>query len=74
MSLCWETHDLFEPQWVKKVFVRNGGATKGRGDRYWYSPKEKYKLRSMVQVKRFLKALAEYNGNEIKAKSAMGKL
>lgn len=74
MSLCWETHDLFEPQWVKKVFVRNGGATKGRGDRYWYSPKEKYKLRSMVQVKRFLKALAENNGNEIKAKSAMGKL
>lgn len=56
---------------MKKVFVRNGGASKGLKDRYWYSPKEKYKIRSMIQVKRFLKALAENDGDEIKAKNAM---
>ena len=58
---------------MKKVFVRDGGATKGRGDRYWFSPKEKYKLRSLVQVRRFLAALAENGGDEIKAKTAIGR-
>ena len=57
-----------------KVFVRNNGATKGTKDRYWYSPNEKYKLRSMVQVKKFLKALAENKGDEKKAKAAIGRL
>lgn len=63
----------FGTQWVKKVFVRNGGATKGQSDRYWFSPKEKYKLRSLVQVRRFLTALAENGGDEIKAKKAIGR-
>jgi len=57
--------------WVKKIFARKNGATKGSTDRYWYSPKEKFKLRSMVQVKKFLKALAVTKGDEKKAKQTM---
>jgi len=58
---------------VKKVFERKSGATKGSRDRYWYSPKEKFKLRSLVEVKRFLKALATSEGDEKKAKEIMHK-
>jgi len=57
--------------WVKKVYARKNGATKGATDRYWYSPKEKFKLRSMVQVRKFLKALAGTKGDEIMAKKTM---
>jgi hypothetical protein len=35
--------------WIKKVYVRMSGKTKGGKDRYWYTPKESYKLRSMVE-------------------------
>ena len=62
-----------QTQWVKKVYGRTGGATKGRSDKYWYSPKEKFKLRSMTQVKKFLMALAESKGDEIKAKAMIGR-
>jgi hypothetical protein len=58
-------------QWVKKVFARKNGASKGATDRYWYSPKQKFKLRSMVQVRKFLKALAETKGDEKRAKEMM---
>jgi len=57
--------------WLKKVFARKNGASKGSTDRYWYSPKESFKLRSMVQVKKFLKALKETKGDEKMAKKAM---
>jgi len=57
--------------WVKKVFARKNGASKGSTDRYWYSPEEKFKLRSIVQVKKFLKALVETKGDEKKAKKTM---
>jgi len=58
-------------QWVKKVYARKNGASKGTTDRYWFSPKEKFKLRSLVQVKKFLTALAKTNGDEIQAKATM---
>jgi hypothetical protein len=35
--------------WTKKVFERKSGATKGGKDRYWYSPINGFKLRSMVE-------------------------
>jgi len=57
--------------WIKRVFERKGGATNGRADRYWYTPIQAYKLRSMVEVKRFLDALAAANGDEPKAKQTM---
>lgn len=35
--------------WTKKVFERKSGATKGGKDRYWYSPVNGFKFRSMVE-------------------------
>jgi hypothetical protein len=34
--------------WTKKLFERKSGATKGHKDRYWYSPINGFKLRSMI--------------------------
>jgi len=56
--------------WVKKVFARKKGTTK---DRYWYTPNQKYKLRSMVEVKRFLAAVTKTKGDEVKAKTMVAK-
>jgi hypothetical protein len=57
--------------WIKRVYERKGGATKGQTDRYWYSPISAFKLRSMAEVKRFIAALAATNGDEQKAKKTM---
>jgi hypothetical protein len=54
--------------WIKRIYERQEGASKGTKDRYWYTPIQKYKLRSMVEVKKFLKALADHDGDEIMAK------
>mmetsp|Transcript_20402 Transcript_20402/g.57666 ORF Transcript_20402/g.57666 Transcript_20402/m.57666 type:complete len:85 (+) Transcript_20402:1-255(+) len=54
--------------WVKRMFERTGGATKGQQDRYWYSPNIGFRLRSMVEVKRFVTALDRVDGDEEKAK------
>jgi hypothetical protein len=54
--------------WVKRVFERRGGVLKGKGDRYWDSPKEGIRLRSMVEVRKFFIALKQTRGNELKAK------
>jgi hypothetical protein len=54
--------------WIKKVFRRQNGATKGGTDSYWYTPEQGYKLRSMKEVKRFMKALTMTNGDEARAK------
>mmetsp|Transcript_33336 Transcript_33336/g.78678 ORF Transcript_33336/g.78678 Transcript_33336/m.78678 type:complete len:346 (-) Transcript_33336:285-1322(-) len=59
--------------WVKRLYARKTGATKGATDRYWYSPKEKIRLRSMVQVKKFMRALEDTKGDESKAKEIMAK-
>jgi hypothetical protein len=50
--------------WLKRIFQRASGATKGSTDRYWYSPKKNKKFRSMVEIKRFMAALEEYGGDE----------
>jgi len=52
------------PGWTKKLYERGSGKTKGTKDRYWFSPIEKRRLRSMAEVKRFLEALAKTNGDE----------
>jgi uncharacterized protein (DUF427 family) len=49
--------------------VRVGGESKRHHDRYWYSPKEKIKLRSIVEIRKFMKSLKESKGDELKAKS-----
>jgi hypothetical protein len=53
--------------WRKSVVQRQSGATAGMQDRYWYTPTLGYKLRSMVEVKRFMAALADAKGDEKEA-------
>ena len=43
--------------WVKRRFRRLNGKTAGQTDNYWYTPKKGYKLRSMVEVRKFMLAL-----------------
>ena len=61
--------------WIKRVFERQSGSSKGHLDRYWYSPQKQKKLRSLVEVRKFLRGLTEYGGDEDKAFLAVkGKL
>ena len=53
--------------WIKKIFLRVTGETNGRRDSYWYSPLKGYKLRSKVELRRFLDALEKNGGNEEEA-------
>mmetsp|Transcript_26919 Transcript_26919/g.48952 ORF Transcript_26919/g.48952 Transcript_26919/m.48952 type:complete len:147 (-) Transcript_26919:154-594(-) len=53
--------------WIKTLVKRQGGATVGHMDRYWYSPKTKKKFRSMTEIKRFFAALAQAGDDEDEA-------
>ena len=55
------------PGWTKKVYERASGKTKGDRDRYWYSPVNKYKFRSMVEVRKYLELLQKTSGDEDEA-------
>jgi hypothetical protein len=57
--------------WIKRVFQRKNGASKGHTDRYWYSPISSFKLRSMVEVHKFMTALKAAKGDEATAKRTM---
>lgn len=46
--------------------------TRGDKDRYWFTPAKKYRLRSMVEVKKFLENLKRTGGDEVQAKKMMG--
>jgi len=50
--------------WIKKLYERNTGKSKGTKDRYWFSPKTNKKFRSMTEIRRFIPILLECNGNE----------
>jgi hypothetical protein len=58
--------------WIQKIYKRESGASKGRKDKYWISPVESIKLKSWVQVKKFLCALKiegdEHDANELRKK------
>ena len=54
--------------WTKKVFQRASGESKGHTDRYWFTPINQFKLRSMVEVNKFMQALEQTNGDEVAAK------
>lgn len=49
--------------WIKRLYSRMSGETTGRKDRYWFPPEStgpaNLKLRSMLEVKRYLKAFRE---------------
>mmetsp|Transcript_54578 Transcript_54578/g.132543 ORF Transcript_54578/g.132543 Transcript_54578/m.132543 type:complete len:321 (-) Transcript_54578:1173-2135(-) len=59
--------------WTMKKYTRMSGATKGGTDRYWFTPEKKYKLRSMVQVKKFIDAMkkGKTKGDEEKSLAAI---
>ncbi|KAL3942374.1 MAG: hypothetical protein SGARI_000292 [Bacillariaceae sp.] len=54
-----------------KSFKRQGGATAGRLDHYWYTPQKKLKLRSIFEIERFVLALDAYGGDEHLARKNM---
>jgi hypothetical protein len=68
-----ENDDEWPAGWIKQVYARRNGATKNKKDHYWYTPVMKFQLRSMVQVKLFLAALKDVNGDETKAKLTIEK-
>ena len=52
--------------WVKKVYKRATGDSKGATDRYWFSPVKHYKFRSLKEISRFfacMKACADDETN-----------
>lgn len=53
--------------WTKKTFQRQSGDSKGGLDHYWYTPENNFKLRSILQIKRFLTCLAATRGDETAA-------
>jgi Methyl-CpG binding domain len=48
------------PGWKKRICQRQSGGTMGDTDRYWITP-NKRKLRSLLQIKRYLAHLAIHN-------------
>jgi hypothetical protein len=50
--------------WIKRVYERLSGSTKGQHDRYWYTPQYGYKLRSMTEVRNFFACLELVDGDE----------
>jgi hypothetical protein len=54
--------------WTKTTRKRMGGKSAGTYDSYWISPRSKFKLRSIPEVKRFLAALQMDGGDEQLAK------
>ena len=61
------------PGWIKKAVMRTVGVQKGKADRYWYTPKLGFKLRSLSGVKRFIAALKECDGDEDQAFTMIGR-
>lgn len=50
--------------WIKRVYQRQAGASKGHCDRYWYTPVLQVRLRSMLEVKRWLAAMKQTGDDE----------
>ena len=58
--------DHWPEGWIKILIQRQSGKFAGKSDSYWYTPKQHFKLRSMVEIKQFLIALRYCNntGND----------
>jgi Methyl-CpG binding domain len=56
--------DYWPDGWTKRVYRRANGKSKGRLDSYWYSPVMHYRLRSLPEVKAFMKIASEATGND----------
>ena len=57
----------FPNGWTTKTFRRMSGKSKGQTDQYWFSAKTQKKMRSKVEINRFLSYLKSSNGDEEKA-------
>lgn len=55
------------PGWKKQVFQRASGGTIGASDRYWYTPLEDRKLRSLREVARFFDCMEACGQDETQA-------
>ncbi len=72
-TLIWKDQAEDLPKgWIQEIYKRESGASKGRKDKHWISPVESIKLKSWVQVKKFLCALKiegdEHDANELRKK------
>jgi hypothetical protein len=54
--------------WVKRIYERMSGATSGQTDKYWYTPILQHKLRSMLEIQRWLQAMEMCHGDESRAR------
>ncbi len=54
--------------WVEQVCTRTSGATAGQLDLYWIPPGVKFRLRSILDVGRWIQAMEISNGDEAEAK------
>jgi len=70
MNIPFQPAEGLPDGWVVRRIPRSNG---GRGDQYWYSPREKHKFRSKINVQRFLEMLKETNGDESAAMLLMKK-
>ena len=52
--------------WIKRIYIRSTGKTKGDKDRYWYSPAGR-RFRSLAEVRKYLDLLKKHDGNETTA-------
>ena len=64
---------VFTEGWIKKTRVRLGGSSAGHRDSYWISPIRKYSFRSIPEVRRFMRLLILFDGDEARAKQAFSK-
>ena len=60
--------------WVKRVCERTSGATAGQTDKYWITPGVKQRLRSTMEVRRWIKAMQITNGDETEARKLYKKI
>eukprot|EP00977_Amphora_coffeiformis_P006346 scaffold1353_cov161-Amphora_coffeaeformis.AAC.18 len=55
------------PGWKKQVFQRASGDTRGATDRYWFTPDQGYKLRSLKEVYNFFACMERNENDETRA-------
>jgi hypothetical protein len=52
------------PGWMRAMSKRRSGATIGKVDKYYFSPLNKFKLRSLREVEVFIQAQQEETGGD----------
>lgn len=60
------------PGWKRRFVPRIASVSRQGGDKYWYTPKIGFEIRSIKQVKLFLELLEKHDGDEQKTMQAMG--